>query len=61
MRHSLLYTTYRANYVGKYTDMGKDRCCSDCCRGALKDQSLIRNLAPMLSSGGMLALISFVH
>ncbi|OBT40580.1 hypothetical protein VE00_08573 [Pseudogymnoascus sp. WSF 3629] len=36
---------------GQYTDMGKDRCCSDCCRGALKDQSLIRNLAPMLSSG----------
>jgi hypothetical protein len=61
MPHSLLYTTYKANYVEKYTDMGEDRCCSDCSRGALEDQSLVLNIAPMLSSGGTSALLSFVH
>ncbi|KFY81142.1 hypothetical protein V499_00076 [Pseudogymnoascus sp. VKM F-103] len=42
---------------GQYTDMGEDRCCSDCSRGALEDQSLVLNLAPMLSSGECKSII----
>lgn len=61
MPHSLLYTIYGANYVEKYTDMGGGNCCSECSRGASKDQSSIPNLSPMLSSGGTLALLLFVH
>ncbi|OBT74648.1 hypothetical protein VF21_06400 [Pseudogymnoascus sp. 05NY08] len=42
---------------GQYTDMGEDKCCSDCGRGASEDQSLIPNLAPMLSNGECKSII----
>ncbi|KFZ08884.1 hypothetical protein V502_09087 [Pseudogymnoascus sp. VKM F-4520 (FW-2644)] len=42
---------------GQYTDMGGGNCCSECSRGASKDQSSIPNLSPMLSSGECKSII----
>ncbi|KFZ12026.1 hypothetical protein V501_04424 [Pseudogymnoascus sp. VKM F-4519 (FW-2642)] len=50
-------STMRKEALRARTDMGEGNCCSECSRGASKDQKSILKLAPMLSSGECKSII----